>query len=200
MTVAAQTVPPALVITDRDAIWRAVVAAAANALPPDIIHDRQETAWRIASEAIARLQAAQERRWVGTIADPCWTCQRQLSEHAGTELRCPEPPAQSPTAKLDALVAAATAVCDHSVSVLKYTSGGRVWHVVTISLGESTREDVDALAAEYGAPPPLDHIRGTHRWLQSRFEVPGTTITLNLQGAWRHLAESDDTAPTATPA
>lgn len=102
------------------------------------------------------------------------------------------------TAKLDALLAAATAVSDHSVSVLKYSSGDRVWHVVTISLGDSIREEVHALAAEYGAPLPIDRIRGTHRWLESRFEVPGTTITLSLQGAWRRLAESDDTA--ATPA
>lgn len=96
--------------------------------------------------------------------------------------------------ELEALIAAATAVGNRSVSILTYAVGSRTEHIVTISLGESTREELLALVAKHGAPPPTDRIGSSQRWLESRFEVPGTTITLNLQGAWQRRAEASDTA------
>lgn len=206
MTVAAHPSAPPALTADRDELWRAVVAAASNALPEGgTVQERQATAWRIAFEAVARLQAARERRWAGAPGDPCWTCGGQLAEHTGPLLSCPGPTSAlsiastvTPTAKLDALIAAATATGARNASVLIYTTSTRTEHIVTLDLGESTREEFVALVAEYGGPTPIDRIGDSHRWLLSRFDVPGTTITLNLQGSWQRRAEHD-TAATATP-
>lgn len=72
---------------DPDAVWRAVVDAAAGELASCSYTslmttlDRQSLAFAIAQAAVAKLAAAPVRRWTGTLDGSCWVCDRPHSEH-----------------------------------------------------------------------------------------------------------------------
>lgn len=173
------TAPPT---GDTNAIWRAVVESATATLPEG--PDRQAKAWKIAEAALARLEAAPARRWVGTIGDPCWICSRPHGEHL--DGRCPTPSA--PTAALDALIAAFRAL-GHGIDRVSFAEHGG-WLHVSVQTSDTAGADAVARICELlGAPPAEQASDNGYTWLRSKIER-GPEMTITITGNWQARARS----------